>query len=73
MTDIAHDADDQGDGPDRLDDRLDDLARLIDALAADRDLTNRALRRVIAARLITATARDVLERIAALLDRLDQI
>jgi len=74
MTDVAHDDDgDQGDGPDRLDDRLDDIGRLIDALAADHDLTNRALRRVIATRLVAATGRDVLERLAALLDRIEQI
>jgi hypothetical protein len=73
MTDVDHvDDDDQGDAPDRIDDRLADIARLIDALAGETDLGRRALHRAIAERLITRTGADVLDRIAALFHRLDE-
>lgn len=69
MTD-THD-DGQGDAPDTFDDRLADLARLIDTLADEADANRRVVHRLVIVRLLAALGADALTRIAAQLERLD--
>lgn len=72
MSDVDHvDDDDQGDGPDRIDDRLAAITQLVATMAADHDLTRRALRRAIALRMLAALAADVMARVAVLADELE--
>ena len=68
----AHvDEDDQGDGPDTFDDRLADLARLIDTLPDELDPDRRLRRRTIIVRLAALLVADATSQIALLLDPLD--
>ena len=69
MTDVHDDG--QGDAPDTFDDRLADLARLIDTLADEADDRRRLAHRAVIVRLLTRLAADALSRIAAELDRVD--
>lgn len=69
-TDPTHPVD-QGDGPDTFDDRLADLARLIDTLADEIDGDRRLRHRAVIVRLLTLLASDAFARIAAQLDRLE--
>lgn len=61
----------QGDAPDTFDDRLADIARLIDTLADEATDVRRAAHRAIVVRLLTALAADALRRIADQLERVD--
>jgi hypothetical protein len=70
MTDVDHPAD-QGDAPDTVDDRLADIARLIDTLADEVDPGHRLAHRAVIVLLLARLGRDVLARVGELLDRLD--
>jgi hypothetical protein len=61
---------DDGDGPDRFDDRLAAIARLIDTDPGDP--AHHPQRVVIIAALLARAGVDALDRIAALLDRLGE-
>lgn len=71
MSDNHDHGDGDGDQPDTFDDRLADLARLIDTLVDERDEQRRLDHRRVVLRLLARLAADALARVAAQLDRLD--
>ena len=60
-----------GDAPDTFDGRLGVIARLIDALGAERDDRRRVAHRAVVVRLLALLAADFLVRVAAEADRVD--
>lgn len=73
MSDDHVDDADQGDAPDTIDDRLAAVARLVDTLRDELDAGRRARHRAVAVRLLARLLTDLLARVAAELDELDQV
>jgi len=68
---VSNPDDDAGDVPDTIDGRLTVIARLVDALADERNDTRRARHALVVVRACGELVAEVTARVAMLLDRLD--